>query len=275
MTSESLPSASDLDAVMQERKLVEVTAPAEPDSQAQDSSHRVAFLDLRKDALLHLCFLLVVLFIGSATLKANTLPVVFNNGGSNVMGGVYVGPYNLTVGGQSMQLVCDDFLSTVIAGETWNAVTSTYPTLSNVKFSGLVQYEEIGYLVQQMFANITNPTTVGYISWAIWDIFDPGVSSSDPYGTLTSSQQTQINNWLIQAKNNYSTGNYSNLIIYTPVPGSQVPFGAGSPQEYIGIVSAPEPATVLLLGFGLISLLILLGSKKMRVRDGLRLASLN
>ena len=275
MGSESLPSASDLDAVMQERKLVEVTAPAEPDPQAQDSSRRAAFLDLRKDSLLHFCFLLVTLFIGSAALNANTLPVVFNNGGSNVMGGVYVGPYNLTVGGQSMQLVCDDFLSTVIAGETWNAVTSTYPTLSNVKFSGLVQYEEIGYLVQQMFANITNPTTVGYISWAIWDIFDPGVSSSDPYGTLTSGQQTQINNWLIQASNNYSTGNYSNLVIYTPVPGSQVPFGAGSPQEYIGIVSAPEPATVLLLGFGLISLLILLGSKKMRVRDRLGSASLN
>jgi hypothetical protein len=266
MGPESLPSASDLDAVMEERELVEGANSAESKPQERESSHRPAFLDLTKDSLLQFCFILVALFISSATLSANTLPVVFNNGGSNVMGGVYVGPYNLTVGGQSMQLVCDDFLSNVIAGETWNAVTSTYPTLSNVKFSGLVQYEEIGYLVQQMFTNITNPTTVGYISWAIWDIFDPGVSGSDPYGTLTSAQQTQINTWLTQATNNYSTGNYSNLIIYTPVPGSQVPFGAGSPQEYIGfVVPAPEPPTVLLLGLGLGGLFILLGSQKLRV----------
>jgi hypothetical protein len=270
--SESLPSAADLEVVMEEREVVKVNAPAE--SQEQDSSHRLAFLDLRKDSLLHFFFVLVALLIGSATLSANTLPVVFNNGGSNAMGGVYVGPYNLTVGGQSMQLVCDDFLSTVVNGETWTAVTSTYPSLSNVKFSGLVQYEEIGYLVQQMFANITNPTVVGYISWAIWDIFDPGVSSHDPFGTLTSTQQAQIGNWLTNATNNYSTGNYSNLVVYTPVAGSQLPFNAGPPQEYIGIIPAPEPSTVLLLAFGLAGLLILGYSKKMKVRRRLGLASL-
>jgi len=274
MGPESLPSASDLDAVMEERELIEGAGSAESEPQERESSHRPAFLDLAKDSLLQFCFILVALFIGSATLSANTLPVVFNNGGSNVMGGVYVGPYNLTVGGQSMQLVCDDFLSSVFPGETWNAVTSTYPTLSNVKFSGLVQYEEIGYLVQQMFANITNPTTVGYISWAIWDIFDPGVSANDPYGTLTATQQTQINSWLTQATNNYSTGNYSNLVIYTPVAGSQVPFGAGSPQEYIGfVVPAPEPPTVLLLGLGLCGLFILVGSRRMRAREGLESAT--
>jgi hypothetical protein len=271
--SESLPSAADLDVVMEEREVVKVNAPAESQPQEQDSSHSLAFLDLRKDSLLHFFFVLVAMLISSATLRANTLPVVFNNGGSNAMGGVYVGPYNLTVGGQSMQLVCDDFLSTVVNGETWNAVTSTYPTLSNVKFSGLVQYEEIGYLVQQMFANITNPTVVGYISWAVWDVFDPGVSSHDPYGTLTSTQQAQINSWLTQASNSYSTGNYSNLMVYTPVAGSQVPFGAGPPQEYIGIIPAPEPSTVLLVAFGLAGLLILAYSKKMKVRGRLGLAS--
>jgi PEP-CTERM motif len=274
-SSDRLPSAADLDAIMEERELLEV-ASAESEPQTRDSSHRLACLDLRKDSLLQFCFVLVALLIGSATLSANTLPVVFNNGGSNVMGGVYVGPYNLTVGGQSMQLVCDDFTSNVIAGETWNAVTSTYPTLSNVKFSGLVKYQEIGYLVQQMFANISNSATVGYISWAIWDIFNPGVSSNDPYGTLTLAQQSQINGWLTKAANNYSTGNYSNLVIYTPVAGSQVPFGAGPPQEYIGfIVSTPEPPTVLLLGLGLASLFVLLGSKKVRVRGGLESAILS
>jgi hypothetical protein len=274
-SSETLPSAADLDAVVEERELIEATA-AESERQAQDPTQRPVFPDLKRDSLVHLCLVLAAVLIGSATLKANSLPVVFNNGGSNVMGGVYVGPYNLTVGGQSMQLVCDDFSSNVVAGETWNAVASTYPTLSNVRFgsNNLIQYEEIGYLVQQMFANITSPSTVGYISWAIWDIFTPNASSADPYGTLTSFQQGQINNWLTKAANNYSTGNYSNLMVYTPIPGSQVPVSAGPPQEYIGfVVSAPEPPTLLLLGVGLAALGILFGSKKIRVRDGLQSAT--
>src|SRR5690242_19563713 len=145
MNPESLPSASNLDAVVEERELIERTPSAQTAPQAE-STYRPAFLDLTRDSLLQFGFLLVALFLGSATLRANTLPVVFNSGGSSVMGGVYVGPYTLTGGGQSMQLVCDDFTSNVFAGETWNAVASTYPTLSNVKFSGLVQYQEIGYL---------------------------------------------------------------------------------------------------------------------------------
>jgi PEP-CTERM motif len=270
-SSESVPSSADLELVTAERGWVQVNAPGESGRQARDDSDWFAYLVLKKHSLLHFWLLLLALLIGSATSRANTLPVLLNDGGSNVMGGVYVGPYNLTVGGQSMQLVCDDFLSTVIKGETWNAVTSTYPTLSNVKFSGLVQYEEVGYLVQQMWANISNPTTVGYISWAIWDVFTPNASIGDPYGTLTAAQQTQINSWLTQAQNNYSTGNYSNLIIYTPVPGSQVPLSAGPPQEYIGLISVSEPSTVLLLGLGLAGLLVL-GSRKVRVRRALELS---
>jgi len=162
-------------------------------------------------------------------------------------------------------LVCDDFMSSVVNGESWSAVTSTYPSLSNVKFSGLAQYEEVGYLVQQMFANISNPTAVGYISWAIWDIFTPGVSANDPYGTLTASQQTQINSWLTKAQNNYSTGNYSNLVVYTPIPGSQIPGTMGTPQEYIGIVPAPEPSTMLLVALGIAGLFVLSCSKRFRM----------
>jgi hypothetical protein len=267
MTSqESLPSAADLDLVVQEREMVKANASCEPQGQAEESTQPVVCPHLKSSWAVRLALLLVVLLFGSSVSRANSVPLALNNAGSNVMGGVYVGPYNFTVGGQSMQLVCDDFLSTVVNGETWTAVTSTYPSLSNAKFSGLVQYEEIGYLVQQMWANIKNPTVVGYISWAIWDVFSPGVSANDPYGTLTSAQQTQINNWLTQATNNYSTGNYSNLIVYTPVPGSQVPAGAGPPQEYIGIIPVPEPSTVLLLGIGLAGLLIVGRSRRFRLR---------
>ena len=222
-SQENLPSAADLDFVVVERELISASACKETQAQPQDPPQYVRHTRLKANCAVNVAFLLVAMLFGCSVLHANSVPVVLNNAGSNVMGGVYVGPYNFTVGGQSMQLVCDDFLSTVVNGESWTAVTSTYPSLSNVKFSGLVQYEEIGYLVQQMFANITNPAVVGYISWAIWDVFSPGVSASDPYGTLTSAQQTQIGSWLTKATNNYSTGNYSNLVVYTPVPGTQLP----------------------------------------------------
>jgi len=167
------------------------------------------------------------------------------------MGGVYTGPYNLTltVGSQQtpVQLVCDDAFDEVYQGENWQANTSTFPGLSNVQFTGqsmTQNYEEAGYLVQQLFADTGNSTTTGEIQWAIWDVFDPGISNKDPWGTLTSQEITAINNWLTQAQNDYSAGSYANLEIYTAIPGSQIG-GSGRAQEFFGMnsLSMPEPMT--------------------------------
>jgi hypothetical protein len=190
----------------------------------------------------------------------NTVGMELINGGSNVMGGVYTGPYNLTVtvNGQptSVQLVCDDAEDEVSEGETWQAYTSTFPNLSNVQFAkgtGGQNYEEAAWLAQQLFANEGTPnsaTTTGEIQWAIWDVFDPGtcntgISNCDPWGDL-SNYQAGINSWLSLAQSNFSTGNYSNLVIYTAVPGSQNPLGDGRPQEFLGVGTpqAPEPMTL-------------------------------
>lgn len=205
----------------------------------------------------------------AASASADTLTLTLNNGGSDVMGGVYVGPYNftgVTSGGQtlSLQLVCDDFQDNVFPGEKWSAVTSTFPTLTNVQFTGpgsAMGYQEIAWLVTQMFANIGNAQIVGQIQWAIWDVFDPGISNNDPYGTISAANQCQINgngcsnnnSWLQQAINAANGGqvNTSGLTVYTPVSGSQVPLNDGPPQEYIGV---PEPGTLLMLGAGLMGL---------------------
>ena len=174
---------------------------------------------------LNVTALLIVMLAAAAVASADGVTLTLNNGGNDVMGGVYVGPYNFTNtgNGQSLQLICDDFKDEVFAGESWTATTTTVSSLGNVMFSGSVQYQEIAWLVGKMAANLGNAQTVGDIQWAIWDIFDPGISGSDPYGTISSQDQTNINNWLSLAETACGSGscNYPNFTIYTPVDGTQ------------------------------------------------------
>lgn len=208
----------------------------------------------------------LILLISAASLNvsANSMTLTLVSGGSSTMGGVSVGPYNFTmqVGSTKVpiKLVCDDFKDNVFVGEHWKVVTSTFPTLTNVKWQGQrVNYAKVGWLIEQMFSPTykNNSKAVGDIQWAIWDIFDPGVSSHDPHGSISKQEQKNIANWLTMAQSNYSSGNYSNLVIYTPVPNSQVPFKDGPPQEYFGWnppTPAPEPSSLLLFGSGMFAL---------------------
>lgn len=113
------------------------------------------------------------------------------------------------------------------------------------------------WLAQQMFANSGNPTIVAEIQWALWDVLDPTASTSDPYGTPIGP-----GNWLTMAESNYNApgNNYSDVLIYTPVSGW--PSGDGTPQEYIGIVNAPEPGTLSLMLIGLGSLGLMMVMRK-------------
>jgi hypothetical protein len=201
-------------------------------------------------------FAALILFVAPAALadgSNGSSTLTLTNPGTNVMGGVYVGPYTFTAstGGQQSQalLVCDDFKDDVFVGESWQAVTSTIPSLTNAQFSGLSQYEQVAYLTQQMFANSSNSQAQADIQWAIWDIFDPGVSSNDPYGTISAQDQSNIAGWLAAAQANAGNGNYADILLFTPIAGTQPP-QSGPPQEYVTVT--PEPGTLALFGIGLV-----------------------
>ena len=205
--------------------------------------------------------LIALLLAAAATASADTVSLTINNGGSLTDGGVYVGPYNFTSNGQSLQLICDIFENEVYPPETWTATTQTIGGGGTglLGSTNSTIYLELGYLAENLFS-ASNAETIRDIQWAIWDLFDPGscgtgISNCDPYGN--PSDPTGINNWLAAAQipANYGTAaDYSNLVIYTPTSGWPN-YPQDVPQEYIGRV--PEPGTLLLIGCGLFSLMAL------------------
>jgi len=204
-------------------------------------------------------------------------------GVSQSLGSYYVAPYKVSVGGTTYNLVCDDALDDVSVGETWSATTETFSNLTGALFSqGYLDnsattisqtpaYQEAGWLMHQIIANIGNATVTGEYQYALWDIFDPGFSNTtgtlpngEPAADLTSTEQSAVDNDLKAAEANYASGNYSDLVIYTPTPT-----GPGEPQEYFGFntpQAAPEPASVTILAADLILFCLLaLGLWRLRI----------
>jgi PEP-CTERM motif len=116
------------------------------------------------------------------------------------------------------------------------------------------EYQAIQYLAQLMMANLSNPTTVGEIQWAIWDLTAPGLinqnTGKETWGNL-SSYLTAIDAD-IMAGINHDGGSGSQIVIYTPTSlGTCGQSYCGKPQEYIQVT--PEPASLVLLGTGLLA----------------------
>jgi hypothetical protein len=202
-----------------------------------------------------------------------------NNAGNNVMDGVYVGPYNATIGGsQQGQIICDDFKDDTNTGESWLANVTTLSNLNGTKwgssvagdagllggtFSSLQGYEAMLYLSSQMLGN-KNATQVGYLAYAVWSIFD----ASGVYNWLVSHGDAAA--WkTVQSlaasalKGSYSIAQFAGWQIFTPTKCfTNCTGNSGMPQEFFEYV--PEGGTAL--GYLLVGLFSCLAAAVYRTR---------
>ncbi len=197
---------------------------------------------------------MLILSAGAASASSVTVTLTGAGGVISNDGSVFVGPYQLQVAGQTVNAPCDDYSDEIWVGESWqaNEVPLTASGVNSALFGSQPNadhlYLEAAYLTS-LFGK--EPTSdYNDISYAIWGLFEPAALASSNYEAGANAFLTQAEN----AQLNFSE--FSGWQILTPVNGSQSE--GGRPQEFIVPVgnptATPEPATLALLGAGLVAL---------------------
>lgn len=220
---------------------------------------------LRREPFMKRClytviFCAVVAFCIPSVAQATPTGFTLTSGGNIVDSGYYVGPYTATItGGSSLQIICDNFNTSVHIGLSWTAVGNVFSNpnfLSAVKLAGssttgksaLQNYEAAAWLAEQIFANLGNATKVGDLQFALWAIFSSQAKNSPGFDNAAAAYYNTAINGV------YTTAQFSNVTFWTPNPLS-------ASQEYITVTPVPEPSSVLLLGIGLLCVGIVMRRK--------------
>lgn len=144
-------------------------------------------------------------------------------------------------------------------------------------------YEQAAWLAQQI-ANPNNSADVPYIQNALWYIFNPTTNDNSNINVYAGSDGI---NWVSAAENNFNVTDpsqaYADVLVYAPNPATgglttgnpagpitSTPGDQGLPQEFMEVVSTPEPSAAMLSGAGLLGLLALMFVFRSRAVGGTR-----
>ncbi len=182
-----------------------------------------------------------------------TANITLTSPGSNVMNGVYVGPYFATVNGVSTPIICDDFADETYNNESWTANVHTTSNLSGTKWGtgASALYNEAAHFAGVMMGLESNPSanaqTIGYLSYTIWALFDQ--SAVEAWLGSGSTAWKAVEGYLGTAGGYASVAAPSNMVLLTPNTNDPITCGGGAcatapPQEFIAFV--PEGGSPLL-----------------------------
>lgn len=183
-------------------------------------------------AVLFATFLLLMA-ASSLPAAAGTVSMQFTGvSGGHSYASAYTYPYDLRVnGGPNQWMMCISYDEHISAGETWKATVVNVGSLDPNTY--LPDYEA-AFLFKMAEADHGSDPRINAAAWWLLE----GAPSLN-----TGAQSLEL---LAQGQT-YSKGEFSDVLLYTPIPGSQSGT-LGTPQTFLA--NTPEPASLALFGSG-------------------------